>query len=255
MPLSANEEIAALRTSVARLRGIAESLDAAQLRTQAYPSEWRIADVLSHLGSAAEIMRLRLEETLGEESLPEDFAQPIWDTWNAKSPEDQSADALVADRDMLEFVESVNDEQRSRIQLAFGPMHLDFAGAVAARLNEHALHVWDIEVALDPTATLAPESVEVIIDNLELITKFAGKPIGSENDLHVHTSAPVRDFTLALRKDSVALEPCADAHPADVTLPAEAFIRLVYGRLDPDHTPAELAGADLSGLRRAFPGL
>ena len=44
--------------------------------------------------------------------------------------------------------------------------------------------------------------------------------------------------------------------PADLTLPAEAFVRLVYGRLDPDHTPAfEGDPADLDTLRRTFPGV
>ena len=41
------------------------------------------------------------------------------------------------------------------------------------------------------------------------------------------------------------------------TLPAEAFVRLVYGRLDPDHTPSSVSadGVDLDLLRSAFPGL
>jgi hypothetical protein len=40
-------------------------------------------------------------------------------------------------------------------------------------------------------------------------------------------------------------------------LPAEAFVRLVYGRLDPDHTPASVVtdGGLLSLLRAAFPGV
>jgi hypothetical protein len=38
-------------------------------------------------------------------------------------------------------------------------------------------------------------------------------------------------------------------------LPAEAFVRLVYGRLDPDHTPPLTSRqVDLDRLRRAFPG-
>jgi hypothetical protein len=39
-------------------------------------------------------------------------------------------------------------------------------------------------------------------------------------------------------------------------LPAEAFVRLVYGRLDPDHTPpVETGGDELDALRKVFPGL
>jgi hypothetical protein len=40
-----------------------------------------------------------------------------------------------------------------------------------------------------------------------------------------------------------------------VELPAEALLRLVYGRLDPDHTPAQVIGAGtLDELREVFPG-
>jgi hypothetical protein len=38
-------------------------------------------------------------------------------------------------------------------------------------------------------------------------------------------------------------------------MPAEAFIRLLYGRLDPAHTPpVESTGVDLDELRQLFPG-
>ena len=41
----------------------------------------------------------------------------------------------------------------------------------------------------------------------------------------------------------------------DLVLPSEALVRLVYGRLDPDHTPPVRGPADLDVLRRAFPGI
>jgi hypothetical protein len=41
----------------------------------------------------------------------------------------------------------------------------------------------------------------------------------------------------------------------DLELPAEALSRLVYGRLDPDHTPAVTGDATLlAELRAVFPG-
>jgi hypothetical protein len=40
-----------------------------------------------------------------------------------------------------------------------------------------------------------------------------------------------------------------------VRLPAEAFLRLVYGRLDPDHTPpVSPQDVELGTLRAMFPG-
>ena len=70
----------------------------------------------------------------------------------------------------------------------------------------------------------------------------------------VRTTDPARDFSLTTGPDAVALAP-GDGGAPDLTLPAEAFIRLVYGRLDPEHTPPfEGDPALLDSLRSVFPG-
>jgi hypothetical protein len=42
----------------------------------------------------------------------------------------------------------------------------------------------------------------------------------------------------------------------EIRIPTEALLRLVYGRLDTGHTPAEVSanGIDLDRLRAVFPG-
>jgi hypothetical protein len=45
----------------------------------------------------------------------------------------------------------------------------------------------------------------------------------------------------------------ADDH-VDLEIPAESFVRLVYGRLDPSHTPSVVGDHHLDELRRNFPG-
>jgi len=48
----------------------------------------------------------------------------------------------------------------------------------------------------------------------------------------------------------------SDSTDADIELPAEAFIRLVYGRLDTAHTPPGVKeGTTLDQLRTLFPGV
>ena len=71
---SVMEQLDALRASVTRLRAIVDGFDADQLRAQAYPAEWTVADVLSHLGSSAVIMQLRLDAALAGRELADDFA-------------------------------------------------------------------------------------------------------------------------------------------------------------------------------------
>jgi hypothetical protein len=136
-------------------------------------------------------------------------------------------------------------------------MNLDLAAFAGLRLNEHALHSWDIAVVLDPTATLPADVTSVAIDNLAMITRFVGKPIGVERSVHVRTAAPARDFQLVLAAESVSLSPLVigdDQAAPDLVISAEAFIRLVYGRLDPNHAPQGDHSTLLDDLRRVFPG-
>lgn len=248
------DPLAVLRASVDRLQGLVSSLDDVALEAQAYPSEWSIADVLSHIGSSAEIYSRRVDDTLAGRTTPDDFAPSVWDRWNAKTPREKADDGLAADRALLEQLGSVTDEQRSNAQFAMGPLTMDFAGYLGLRLNEHAVHTWDIAVALRPGATIAADAVEAIIDNLDLVARFTAKPTGSDKTITVRTRDPVRVFVLTLRPDAVSFA-SDDAGQPDLELSAEAFIRLVYGRLDPANTPPVTGDEDvLDELRRVYPG-
>jgi len=236
-----------LDASVQRLADQVEPLTPQQVRQQAYPTEWTVADVLSHLGSGATIMRLRLD---GEVDM-----QAIWDEWNAKDPDTQAADALGADDQLQHRLESLTAEDQDRMRFAMGPMELDLVTFLTLRLNEHSLHAWDVAVTLDAGATLPDDEAALVVDTLPMMTRFAGKPTGVERDISIRTVAPSRTFALALRPDGVTLTPGEAVDAPDLELPAEALVRLVSGRLDPEHTPAGLVGAShLDELRQVFPG-
>jgi uncharacterized protein (TIGR03083 family) len=248
------EQLEALEGSVSHLARLVEGLRPGQLAAPAYPAKWTIADVLSHLGSAAVIIQRRLEDVIAGEETPPDFAQPIWDEWNAKPAETKAADFLVADRAFLDRLVSVNDDERARFKFSVGPMTLDFAGFVGIRLNEHVLHSWDVEVALDRRAALPAEPTRLVVDNLQMIARFTAKPVGTPGGVTVVTTEPRRGFMITIGPDAVSLEPGEPVDEPDLEIPAEAFIRLLYGRLDPDHTPPTRGPADLDQLRKVFPG-
>src|SRR3979409_910784 len=139
----------ALHASVDRLRALVERLDDGALLTPADPSAGTISDESSHIGSGAQIHHRRLDDArLGRET-PDEFAPSVWDTWNAKTPRAQADDALAADRALVARIESVPEAERTGLTLSIGPLELDFTGFVGLRLNEHTLHTWDVEVALD----------------------------------------------------------------------------------------------------------
>ena len=247
----------ALRASVGRLHELCRGLDDAQFDARSFCSEWSIAGVLSHLGSSAVIMRRRLEDALAGRSTPDDFAPSVWDGWNAKSPRAQADDALVEDEGLLEAFEALPGVDRARLGFPMGPLTLDFDHVVAMRLNEHAFHTWDIEVVFDDDARLPADAAAVVVDNLDLIARFTARPTGEERTVRVGTTDPVRRFTLHLAPDNVGFTAASEggSEPDDLVLAAEAFCRLVYGRLDPDHTPPVSGDAALlDTLRQVFPG-
>lgn len=245
----------ALRTSVARLRDIAGPLQDTQIIRPAYPAEWTIADVMSHLGSGAVITRRRLGDIVEGSATPDEFAPNVWDEWNAKPPRAQVDDALAADAALLVSLEGVSDEQRAAFLFAMGPMTFDFDGFIALRLNEHAFHTWDIEVMFHPTATMPVEISSFVVDNLGLVARYTGKAPADPITLNVRTTDPERTFILRLAEGGAVLERSSRQEVADLELPAEAFARLVYGRLDAARTPDVVGDlATLKQLRAAFPG-
>jgi uncharacterized protein (TIGR03083 family) len=237
---------AVLTASAERLAELIAPLSPRELRRQAYPTEWSIADVLSHLGSGAVIMRRRLD---GEVD-----AQAVWDEWNAKAPEAQALDAQTADRALLDGVAALTPDE-TQMRFAMGPMDIDLTTFLGLRVNEHALHTWDIAVTLDAAATVPEAAAALMIETLPMMSRFVGKPTGAERDVTIRTENPTGHFVVALRPDGVALSPTDPVERPDLELTADAFVRLVFGRLDPDHTPSITGSpSDLEELRRAFPG-
>jgi uncharacterized protein (TIGR03083 family) len=237
---------AVLTASAEQLAALIAPLSPGELRRQAYPTEWSIADVLSHLGSGAVIMQRRLA---GEVD-----AQAVWDEWNAKEPEAQAADVQAADRALLDRVAALTPAE-TQMRFAMGPVDLDLTTFLGLRVNEHALHTWDVAVTLDAGATVPEAASALILDTLPMMSRFAGKPTGAERDITIRTANPTGHFVVALRPDGVAVSPTDPVEQPDLELPADAFVRLVFGRLDPDHTPPITGSpSDLDELRRAFPG-
>ena len=92
-----------------------------------------------------------------------------------------------------------------------------------------------------------------------MVAGWSGQKNDEEISVEVRTTDPERAFHLDLGPGGVGLAPSSDdtAASAELRLPAEAFVRLVYGRLDAEHTPDDVSveGVDLDLLRRTFPGI
>lgn len=259
MTTDASTFIAALRGSHERLRDLVEPLTPEQVAGPAYPSEWSIAQVLSHLGSGAEIFVEIVGAVRAGQPVPGiEVMRPIWDVWNAKSPQEQAADAIPADRRLVELLEEVQAGPDAGLTLTFIGRDLDLAGLTSMRLTEHTLHSWDVAVSQDPKATLAPESVALLLDTVGFLVGRTAKPAPTPARIHVGTTEPAREFLLTVG-ETASLESWpgdGTATDAELSLPAESLLRMFAGRLDEDHRPASVSatGITLDDLRTVFPG-
>jgi uncharacterized protein (TIGR03083 family) len=255
--------IATLRESHDKLDSLARPLTPEEVRGQSYDTEWTIAQVLSHMGSGAEISLLTLPGALGEgEPVSREAFPPVWAVWNAKSPDEQVIDGLAADEQQVQALEGLSDEQLAAVDMDFfGMMRLDAVGMVRMRLSEHIMHTWDVAVMADPAATLQADAVDLLIDNVPAFyVPRLGKPLAEPFSVRITTTDPARDYLLT-SGDSVTVTDWpgdgeVDGDIPHVHLPAEALLRLTYGRLDAGHTPSSATGdADaLDKLRTMFPG-
>jgi len=253
--------IETLRRSHDRLTGLVKPLSPEELRAQSYCNDWSVAQVLSHLGSGAEISLMMLPGALGEaEPVSRDAFPAVWDSWNGKSPDDQAADALTADEAQISALEGLSDDQLSRMQMDFIGTQLDAVGIVRLRLGEHALHTWDVAEHGDPAATVSADAAALLVDNVPaFLAPRLGKPLAEPFTARITTTDPERDYLLTSTDSVVMTDWPGDGDGASVpqvTMPAESLLRLSYGRLDAAHTPAAVTGdaETLDKLRAIFPG-
>ena len=249
--------IAALRSNHDTLVLLVPGLSDDQLSGPSGASEWTIAQVLSHLGSGAEISVKPIATAAGALVDAEDN-QAIWARWDAAGPVDQAAGFVEHDTVYLETVERLSAEQRASVSVDMGflPEPVPLVVALGMRLNEVAAHAWDVRVGLDPAAGVDPDSAELLLElyagPLGFLLGFAAKPDQLSEETRV--AIPGGGIVVA---DQVTVTSELTDPTATFTGSQEAVARLLTGRLKPEHTPADVqvsGNATLEDLRKVFPG-
>jgi uncharacterized protein (TIGR03083 family) len=257
----ADRTIASLRAEHSALATIVAQLTDAELVGPSGAAEWKVADVLSHLGSGAVITHAGLQVALGSRDAPEEgFNQSVWDRWNAMSPAEQRAGFLEHDEELVAALEALSEQQRDGLplQVGFLPEPVSVATFAGMRLNELAQHSWDVRVARSRAASLLPDSVSVLAEQFSTELAFMLGFIGKADQI----ADPVRleiagsGYQLSIAESVSLIKPSGDA-TARFSGPLEAAIRLIAGRLSPAHTPDDVVvtgNVTLDELRKVFPG-
>jgi uncharacterized protein (TIGR03083 family) len=234
------------------------------LRRTSGASAWDVSQVLSHLGSGAEIARATFNASLlGDEPPGVDVNQPIWDRWNAMEPEARASAFVRTEEQFVELLESIDESTVGDVAIKFPflPVPVDLATAIGFRLSEHALHSWDVRVAFDDHAAVPEYLAALLIDRIGSMIGYIGKSdrwTRPPTSVALLTDGPDRRFTLELG-EAISLTDDAEEEGADavVRLPAESLLRLTAGRLAPSRTPSDITvdgGVTLDELRAVFPG-
>lgn len=261
MTFTAAAGIAALRSTHDQLVELVRGLSDEQLLAPSGATEWPVAQVLSHLGSGAEISAATLRSALeGTGALPEGFNQGVWDRWNAMTPREQADGFMAVDTDLVASVESLTPAQHETLQLDLGflPAPVPVATYVGMRLGEAAAHSWDVRVAFDDDAAIDDTTARLLVDQLAgqlgFLLGFTARADAAPQPAVVDLVGLDHDLSLG---ESVALVPGGGATTATFEGGADAVARLMSGRLTAAHTPTAVTvsgNVSLEDLRRVFPG-
>jgi uncharacterized protein (TIGR03083 family) len=265
MTTLAEQTIDADHRTYERLAALVATLTDDQLTEPSAASEWTVAQVLSHLGSGAEIALATLRAAQSGIDRGPDANSAVWNRWNAMSPRQQADGYLRASKELDDALRELDSGQRDDLQvpMAFLPTPAGIDLFSGMRLNEAALHAWDVEFAFDPTAAIPDGVAAVLIDQylgpLAFLLGFTGKPDQLSNrplTLIVQTSAPERTLGLELGdRASLTLAPAQS--DGEIHLPTEALPRLLSGRLRSRDSEGNIridGPLSLDELRRVFPG-
>jgi uncharacterized protein (TIGR03083 family) len=231
------------------------------LARQSACADWDVSQVLSHMGSAAEIGLATLTAALAGHDAPgREASEPIWDRWNAMSRMQRSAAwEEWTERNQSAF-ESLDDAALSalRVNFSFFPAPVDAVALAGMRLNEQTLHHWDVAASFDHDATIPQSAAELLIDRMPGMMRWAGHAdrwSSGRGRISITTTAPERTWTLRIA-DAVDIDETQSDEPIGLTLPAETFIRMVAGRLrDADASRIHVHGpATIADVGAMFPG-
>lgn len=269
------QEIAVIGALARGLHDFLAGLSKSELLRQSACDAWRVRDVAGHLTNRAERQIASMTRArIGDSGPPPGFAAPT-------DMRAMSADNAEAD---IAYTQSLGDDLVPTFSKNYRELHrlLDsFSGEewrypcwhprrgtmtareyVSQRIQELAVHDWDIRSALDSNAALHPEAIPVLLGMSARWLRSAYNP-GDDppaEELRYHfalSDADSIDVLIAPDRDvevGTGLHIDPDAIDMVVATPANTYLLLAYGRIDIDTAAGSMVAIGEEGLLDRFAG-
>jgi uncharacterized protein (TIGR03083 family) len=261
MPTTSFTDVrAVLRQSHDELATTVAAMGEAQVSGPSYCAEWTIGRVLSHLGSGAEISASTILAARADGDARETDNQAIWARWDALDDPAAAAEYIRSEEALIALVESIAPAEAEALQVPFFTGPIALADFLAMRLSEHTFHRWDVDVVTDPAAELNTAATGFMLAAQAQLVPYLAKPDQAPDLAGLVLAFDLGGqgtYTLDLREGVTFTADAPETPDATVTLPVDAFLRLLFGRLDEAHVPAGITvdgKASLDSLRRLLPG-
>lgn len=253
-----------LAGEAAAFEAFLETLSDGDLDRPSACSEWTVGDVVGHLTWAGPYFAGLAERALAGDLSPAPDLPPPGEARRqriaklAKETRAHHGPAIraafrAANAQVYDCFAAVRDPDWDRPTAhRVGPLRY----LLATRVNELALHGWDIRSVMEPPGHLRPESLPVLLALLELWAPLLYRPDPAQTDpvrlrcTFIDPNLPPRD--LIVEAAGVRLTP-AGSGAADATLrgPAEVLPLLLLGRIDAA-TAKKAYGLTVDGDRAAL---
>ena len=266
------QEVAVIGALARGLNQFLNDLSPNDLRRHSACDAWTVRDVAGHLTNRAE--RQITSMTRGREG---DSAPPP----GFSAPSDMMAMSVAnADADIAYSI-SMGDDLLPTFERRYRELHLllnSFGGEdwrctcwhprrggmtareyVSQRIQELAVHDWDIRSAFDPQAPLHPDAIPVLLGMSARWLRSAYNPANDppSDEIRYHFAlADAAPIDVSVRPDGVqvgaGLHPNLDDIDMVVACNANTYLLLAYGRVDVDTAANSLVAIGEEGLLERF---
>ena len=266
------QEVAVIGTLARGLHEFLNGLSPNDLRRHSACDAWTVRDVAGHLTNRAERQITSMTRgRAGDSAAPSGFVAPT---------DNMAMSAENADADIAYSI-SLGDDLVPTFERNYRQLHMllnSFSGDnwrcdcwhprrgtmtareyVSQRIQELAVHDWDIRSAFDPEAALHPDAIPVLLGMSERWLRAAYNPAGDPpaNEIRYHFALSDGDpIDVIVRTEGVQVGPGLHPSPDDIDMvvacSANTYLLLAYGRIDVDTAANSLVAIGEEGLLERF---